>query len=190
MWADLGELQPRLGSGIPYSVPRGTYCCSDGVWVAVSTSAESVARRVMELIGVGDDPRFAAFSGRVEHRDELDAVVAAWIGARTSADVLAAFEAAEAAIAPVYTMADLLSDPHVVARHAVVEVDGVHMPGPVARLSRTPGKVRHVGRALGADTEEVLTALDGDGSPWLDRDERDGTRRDGSGRDASRGGSA
>ena len=190
VWADLGELQPRLGSGIPYSVPRGTYCCSDGVWVAVSTSAESVARRVMELIGVGDDPRFATFGGRVEHRDELDSVVAAWIEARPSTDVLAAFEAAEAAIAPVYTMADLLSDPHVVARDAVIEVDGVHMPGPVARLSRTPGKVRHVGRALGADTEAVLHALDGDGSPWLDRDERDGTRRDGSGRDASRGGSA
>jgi len=190
VWADLGELQPRLGSGIPYSVPRGTYCCSDGVWVAVSTSAESVARRVMELIGVGDDPRFATFGGRVEHRDELDSVVAAWIEARPSTDVLAAFEAAEAAIAPVYTMADLLSDPHVVARDAVIEVDGVHMPGPVARLSRTPGKVRHVGRALGADTEAVLNALDGDGSPWLDTGEHDGTRRDGSGRDASRGGSA
>jgi crotonobetainyl-CoA:carnitine CoA-transferase CaiB-like acyl-CoA transferase len=182
VWADLGELQPRLGSGIPYSVPRGTYCCSDGVWVAVSTSAESVARRVMELVGVASDPRFDSFSGRVEHRDELDAVVATWIGARRSAEVLGAFEAAEAAIAPVYTMADLLSDPHVVARGAVVEVDGVHMPGPVARLSRTPGKVRHVGRALGADTDEVLTALDGDGSPWRDKDS--------SGRDASRGESA
>src|SRR5260370_29574399 len=59
--AHLGYEQPRLGSGIPYTVPRGTYQCSDGAWVAISTSAESVARRVLGLVGVGDDPRFASF---------------------------------------------------------------------------------------------------------------------------------
>jgi crotonobetainyl-CoA:carnitine CoA-transferase CaiB-like acyl-CoA transferase len=161
-WAHLGELQPRLGSGIPYSVPRGTYRCADGVWVAVSTSAESVAARVMKLLGVDGDPRFATFGERAEHRDELESVLAAWIAARPSADVLAAFEAAHAAIAPVYTMADLLADPHVQARGAVVEIDGVVMPGPVARLSRTPGAVRHPGRPLGADTAAVLGELDSD----------------------------
>src|SRR5689334_7912381 len=80
--AHLGYLQPRLGSGIPYTVPRGTYRCADGRWVAISTSAESIASRVMDLLGVGDDPRFATFEGRVAHREELDAIVAAWVGAR------------------------------------------------------------------------------------------------------------
>ncbi len=154
--AHLGYLQPRLGSGIPYTVPRGTYRSSDGQWVAISTSAESIATRVMELLGVADDPRFATFDGRVEHRVELDAIVAAWVGARTSAEVLAAFEAQEAAIAPVYSMADLLADPHIAARHAVIEVDGVRMPGLLARFSKTPGAVRHAGRALGADTDAVI----------------------------------
>ena len=41
------------------------------IWIAVSTSAGSVASRVMELIGVGDDERFATFEGRVEHREEI-----------------------------------------------------------------------------------------------------------------------
>ena len=154
--AHLGYLQPRLGSGIPYTVPRGTYRCSDGQWVAISTSAESIAARVMELLGVADDPRFATFDSRVEHRVELDAIVAAWVGARTGAEVLAAFEAQEAAIAPVYSMADLLADPHIAARHAVIEVDGVRMPGLLARFSKTPGTVRHAGRALGADTDAVI----------------------------------
>ena len=71
----LGYEQPRLGSGIPYSVPRGTYQCADGKWVAVSTSAESVAGRVMALVGVDGDARFTSFAGRVEHRDELDDIV-------------------------------------------------------------------------------------------------------------------
>ncbi len=159
VWAQRGELQPRLGSGIPYSVPRGTYRCADGVWVAVSTSAESIAARVLGLLGVADDPRFADFDGRIRHRAELDEVVAAWVGARSSAEVLAAFTEAEAAIAPVYSVADLMADPHVVARGTFVEVDGVTMPGPAARLTRTPGVVRHAGRDAGADTDAVLAEV-------------------------------
>jgi crotonobetainyl-CoA:carnitine CoA-transferase CaiB-like acyl-CoA transferase len=105
----------------------------------------------MELLGVGDDPRFRTFEGRAAHREELDQTVREWIGARSSAEVLAAFEAAEAAIAPVYSMHDLLADPHVRARAVFIEVDGVVMQAPVARMSRTPGEVRWAGRALGAD---------------------------------------
>jgi crotonobetainyl-CoA:carnitine CoA-transferase CaiB-like acyl-CoA transferase len=155
----LGYVQPRLGSGIPYSVPRGTYRTADGAWVAVSTSAESVAARVMALLGVGDDPRFATFAGRVEHRDEIEALVTAWVGARPLEEVLAGFDAVEAAIAPVLTMADIATDPHYLARGSVVEVDGVPMQGLIARLSATPGRIRHAGRPLGADTEEVLAEL-------------------------------
>ncbi|MDP9332992.1 MAG: CoA transferase [Actinomycetota bacterium] len=158
--AHLGYEQPRLGSGIPYSVPRGTYRCADDRWVAISTSAESVAHRVLTLLGIDDDERFATFERRGEHREELDAAVSSWVGARPSAEVLAAFEAAEAAIAPVYTMREVLADPHVQARNVFVEVDGVVMQGPVARLSRTPAELRWAGRALGADTEEVLGTLD------------------------------
>lgn len=159
VYAHQGYLQPRLGSGIPYSVPRGTYQCADGVWVAISTSAESVARRVLELIGVGDDPRFQTFSDRVEHRAELDAIVSGWIVARSSKDVLSSFEDAHAAIAPVYSMADVVSDPHIVEREAIIEVDGIRMQAPIARMSKTPPHVRHAGRTLGADTSEVLSDL-------------------------------
>lgn len=152
--------QPRLGSGIPYSVPRGTYRCADGHWVAVSTSAESVAGRVMELIGLGGDPRVATFADRVAHREVVDDTLAAWVAARSRAEVLEAFARAEAAAAPVHTMGDVLADPHLAARGALPEVDGVPMQGLVARLSATPGRIRWAGRPLGADTDEVLAELD------------------------------
>jgi crotonobetainyl-CoA:carnitine CoA-transferase CaiB-like acyl-CoA transferase len=154
--AHLDYDQPRLGSGIPYSVPRGTYQCADGVWVAISTSAESVAHRVLSLLGIEGDSRFATFESRAAHREELDAAVSGWIGARDSAEVMRAFEEAHAAIAPVYTMRELLRDPHVVARKMFPAVDGITMQGPVARLSRTPAELRWAGRPLGADTEAVL----------------------------------
>jgi len=150
-WELLGYEQPRLGSGIPYTVPRGTFRCADGAWVAISTSAESVAARVTALIGVGHDPRFATFADRVAHRDELDGLVATWIGARSRDEVLSAFEAAQAAIAPVMTMAEIARDPHYRARGAIADLDGVPMQGLVARLSETPGALRWAGRDLDAD---------------------------------------
>ncbi|HYI60183.1 MAG TPA: CoA transferase [Acidimicrobiales bacterium] len=155
--------QPRLGSGIPYSVPRGTYRCADGAWVAVSTSAESVAQRVMALIGLAGDPRVSTFGDRVEHRDLVEATLAAWVAARERPEVLRVFEEAHAAAAPVHTMGDILADPHLAARGALPEVDGVAMQGLVARLSATPGRIRWAGRPLGADTEAVLAELDGPG---------------------------
>ena len=150
-YASSGYLQPRLGSGIPYSVPRGTWRCGDDRWVAVSTSAESVAARVMELIGFGDRPDLLTFNGRIAAREEVDTRMAEWCGARTLAEVLAAFEEAEAAAAPVYDMADIATDPHYAARGSIADVGGVAMQGLVARLSATPGALRWPGRALGAD---------------------------------------
>jgi crotonobetainyl-CoA:carnitine CoA-transferase CaiB-like acyl-CoA transferase len=154
-----GELQPRLGSSLPYTVPRGTFRCADGRWVAISTSSDSVAARVMSLLGVGDDPRFDSFAGRVAHRDELDALTAAWVAARPLQEVLAAFAEAEAAIGPVLDMAGISADPHFAAREAIVEIDGVPMQGLVARLSATPGRLRWPGRGIDADGEAIRTEL-------------------------------
>ncbi|MEN9507358.1 MAG: hypothetical protein RI958_3284 [Actinomycetota bacterium] len=150
-----GEMQQRLGAGLPYTVPRGTYRCSDGAWVGVSTSADSVARRVMALLGVGDDERFASFAGRMAHRDELETIMRDWCAVRTQAEVIEAFTSAEAAIGPVMDMADIASDPHYAARDAIVEVDGTPMQGIVAKLSATPGAVKWSGRPIDADGDDI-----------------------------------
>jgi crotonobetainyl-CoA:carnitine CoA-transferase CaiB-like acyl-CoA transferase len=146
-----GFLQQRAGSSLPYSVPRGTWRCKDGRWVAISASAETVGRRVMELIGLGGRTDLQSFAGRIEARDEIDAAMAAFCAARTVDEVVAAFDGAHAAAAPVYDMADVFADPQVAARGAIVKADGVPMQGVVAHLSRTPGAVRWAGRPLGAD---------------------------------------
>ncbi|MFZ4669508.1 MAG: CaiB/BaiF CoA transferase family protein [Microthrixaceae bacterium] len=146
-----GEMQERLGGGIFSTVPRNTYRSADGAWVAVSSSSDSVAARVMELIGFGDDARMATFAGRLEHRDEIDARLAAWMSQRSADDALAEFTAAGAAAAPVYDMGDIFADPHFRAREAITEVDGIPMQNLIARLSATPGRIRWAGRPLDAD---------------------------------------
>ena len=75
-FAHLGYIQPRLGSGIPYTVPRGTYRCADGKWVAISASADSVAARLLDLIGLTGDGRFASFQDRTANREALGAASA------------------------------------------------------------------------------------------------------------------
>ena len=150
-----GEQQPRLGAGLPYTVPRGTYQCRDGRWIAVSTSSDSVAARVMGVLGVGDDSRFDTFEGRTAHRLELEQIMTDWCARRTQAEVLDAFTAAEAAIGPVYDMADIAVDPHYAAREAIADVGGTPMQGLIARLSATPGRLRWSGRALDADGDAI-----------------------------------
>jgi crotonobetainyl-CoA:carnitine CoA-transferase CaiB-like acyl-CoA transferase len=105
----------------------------------------------MELIGLGDRDDLLTFGGRIAARDEIDACMAEFCAARTAEQVVAEFDAAHAAAAPVYDMADVFADPHLAARGALVEADGVPMQGLVARFSETPGEVRWAGRALGAD---------------------------------------
>ena len=151
----LGQTQQRLGAGIPYTVPRNTYQTSDGKWVAVSSSAESVAQRVLELIGLGGDEELAGFDGRVAHRERIDARMVEWMLQRTQAQALAEFENVDAAAAPVYDMADIFADPQYQARNAIVTVDGVPMPQLIAQLSATPGAVRWAGRAQNQDAAEI-----------------------------------
>lgn len=155
-----GYQQPRLGAGLPYSVPRGTYRCADGEWIAISTSADSVAQRVLALLGLDGDPRFATFAARMEHRDALEQHMREWVAARSCREVIEAFDAAQAAITRVFTVPDLVQDPHVLERRVLQEIDGVAMQGPVARLSRTPGALRHAGRALDADGEQIRAEAD------------------------------
>lgn len=163
-YAHMGYVQPRLGSGIPYSVPRGTYQCADGKWVALSTSAETVARRVLALIGLAGDERFTSFQGRSANREALEKRMREWIAARPSEEVFGEFRRADAAIAPVLDMADIFRNEHFRAREIITEVDGTKMQNVVARLSKTPGHIRHQGRPLGADTDEVLSHIRGEAS--------------------------
>ncbi|SCE66423.1 Crotonobetainyl-CoA:carnitine CoA-transferase CaiB [Micromonospora coriariae] len=165
IYADqLGIDQQRTGNRSVNNAPRNTYRTADGHWVAISTSADSIARRVLTLVGhpeVIDEPWFATGRQRAQHADLLDGYVGEWIGARTRDEVLRAFEEAGAAVAPVYKPSELLDDPQVRALDLVTTVDDpdlgpVRMQNVLWRMNRTPGRIRFTGRALGADTDAVL----------------------------------
>ncbi|MER8060840.1 MULTISPECIES: CoA transferase [unclassified Streptomyces] len=167
-WYDqLGYVQERTGNRSANNAPRNTYRTADGTWVAVSTSAQSVAERVMRLVGrpeLIEEPWFATGAQRAAHAEVLDAAVGSWIAGRTRTEVLAAFEKAEAAVAPVQDVRDVFEDPQYQALNTVTtvpdpELGPLRLQNVLFRLSATPGAIRWAGRPHGADTDAVLAEL-------------------------------
>ena len=160
----LGVKQPRTGNRSSNNAPRNVYRTKDDVWVSISTSANSIARRVMELVGhpeVTTEAWFQSGSGRVEHADLLDAYVAEWISDRTADEVIDRFRAADAAIARIYDIEAIFDDPQYEALDSITTVDDpdlgpLRMPNVLYRLSETPGQIRWTGHAHGSDTVRFL----------------------------------
>jgi len=160
----LGIVQERNGNRSVNNAPRNTYRTSDGKWLAISTSADSVARRLIGLVGGEqflDQPWFGSAHGRVAHVEELDGAVSDWIAARSQAEVMEACGAAGVAVIPIYSVEDVVADPHVQARGSLTTVEDPKL-GPllmqdvIARLSETPGSVESPGPGLGEHNDLVL----------------------------------
>lgn len=168
LWHDqLGYVQPRTGNRSANNAPRNTYRTADGKWLAVSTSAQSIAERVVRLVGHPefiDEPWFATGAGRAQHADALDEAVGGWIARHDADEVVAVFEKAQAAVAPIYDVRDVMADPQYRALGSIVRVEDeelgpVQMQNVLFRLSATPGAVKWAGRPHGADTTEILAEL-------------------------------
>jgi len=176
-----GKIRTRRGNQSDNASPRGTYRTSDGKWVALSASTPASAAALLTGLGLGDmlaDSRFATNDARVAHNDLVDEALARAIGARTLDEMRALFEKADLTAAPVYDVADIARDPHVVARGILIDVPDpglgrVRMTAPTPRLAGTPAAVRWTGPPLGAHNREVYGSI-GVGDEELETLARDG----------------
>jgi crotonobetainyl-CoA:carnitine CoA-transferase CaiB-like acyl-CoA transferase len=159
-----GILLQRQGNRSSNNAPRNLYATADGHWLAISTSTDAIAERVLRLVGhpeVVEQPWFATGAERAEHADQLDEYVGSWIRERSREQVLEEFERAGAAVAPVYSPADLVVDPQVQDREMLVRVPDEDLGellqhNVLFRMSATPGGIRTTGREHAADTDDVL----------------------------------
>ena len=163
----LGVVPGRVGNRFDASAPRNAYRTSDGKWVAISSASPNIAMRVYRAIDrpdLAEDPDYTDPIRRQARALEVDELVARWIAPRTLEEVMAVFRAADVAAAPVYDAEQLLADEHLRARGSFLEVEDPELgpmtvQAPVAVMSETPGRIEHLGRALGADNEEVFARL-------------------------------
>jgi crotonobetainyl-CoA:carnitine CoA-transferase CaiB-like acyl-CoA transferase len=163
----LGYVRERSGGAMPGIAPSNTYPTRDGAYVVVAGNSDPIFKRLMTAIGRVDlamDPAFAHNDGRVAQVALLDAAIAGWTSNNTIEAVLAALELAGVPAGRIYSVADIVADPHYQARGMILssELPGgikVKMPGIVPKLSDTPGRVNWPGPALGAHTLDVLAEL-------------------------------
>lgn len=163
VYDQLGIVQERSGNRSVNNAPRNIYKTSDGEWVAISTSAQNIAERVMRLVGRPEyieEPWFQKGSERAKHADELDEAVGSWISERTREEVVDAFEEVSAAVAPIYSIEDIMEDPQFKALNSIVSIEDpelgpVKMQNVLFRLSETPGEIKWSGPRLGEHNQEV-----------------------------------
>lgn len=163
----MGHVRARSGGALPGISPSNTYPTSDGSYVVIAGNSDAIFKRLMKVIGRDDlaaDEELATNDKRVARNAELDAAIAKWTQRHTIATALEALDVAGVPSGRIYSVADIVNDPHYLAREMIIpaELPGkipVRMPGIAPKLSETPGAVRWSGPELGAHTDAVLAGL-------------------------------
>lgn len=163
----LGHVRERSGGALPGIAPSNTYRTGDDGYVVIAGNSDPIFRRLMLAIGrpdLADDPALAHNDGRAAQSARLDDAIGAWTSHRATDEVLAVLERAEVPAGRIYSVKDIVSDPHYAAREMLLHAQlpggaTVKMPGIVPKLSDTPGEVRWQGPTLGEHTDSVLADL-------------------------------
>ena len=163
----LGTITGRVGNRFDASAPRNAYRTADDKWLAISSASPTTAARVYRAIGrpdLAEDPDYVDSIPRQQRAGEVDKLVADWVATRTLAEAMATFGTASVAAAPIYDAEQLLADEHLAARGTFIAIDdpdlgAMTVQAPVAVLTETPGRIAHLGRSLGADSDAVFGDL-------------------------------
>ena len=163
----LGHVRERSGGALPGIAPSNTYLTADGAYVVIAGNSDPIYKRLMTAIGrvdLADAPEFAHNDGRAAQSGLLDAAITHWTSSLPIDQVLSALEAAQVPAGRIYSVADIVSDPHYQARDMLLNAQlpggvSVKMPGIVPKLSDTPGGVNWQGPSLGQHTDDILGDL-------------------------------
>lgn len=161
-----GYVREPAGSALPGITPSNSYPCNDGAYVLIAGNGDSIYKRLMSLIDrndLGEDPRLAHNDGRSQHAELIDAAIAEWTSKRSRDEVIEALKGARVPAGYPYTAADIIQDPHYLAREMIKQVTtstgALKVPGVLPKLSRTPGRIGTGGPTLGEHTDDVLAGL-------------------------------
>ena len=156
------ERQPS-GTTVTGIVPTNTYACADGRYVVIGGNGDSIFKRLMTVAGRADmaeSPAMANNAGRVQHEADIDAALAAWCETLPAAEVIALLEEARVPVGPIYSVADMMSDPHYQSRGLFeqVEINGepLKIPAIMPKLSATPGRTDWPGGPVASHADYVL----------------------------------
>ncbi|MFC9761841.1 CaiB/BaiF CoA transferase family protein [Rhodococcus jostii] len=162
-----GEIRERIGNRNLQIVPASDFDTADGRRVSLHAGTDPLFRKLaaaMDRPDLGTDPRFATRAARVDNQDELYAILTAWVADQTADHAVKLLNDAGVPAAAIMNIADIAADPHYRERGTIVAVEDeefgeLPMAAPVPQMSKTPGRIRSLGPALGQHTDEVLSDL-------------------------------
>jgi len=176
-----GAVRGPSGTTVTGIVPTNTYRCDDDVYVVIGGNGDSIFKRLMTAAGRSDmaeNPALADNVGRVAHEAEIDEALALWCAAHSSSHIINTLEDVGVPVGPIYSVEDMMADPHYQARGLFeqVEIDGepLKIPAILPKLAGTPGRTDWPGGAVGSHNEEILGGL-----LRLDEEELDALREQG-----------
>ena len=158
-----GKVRRPMGPAAPNVCPHSHYRTADGKWVAIACTSDKMFARLADVLGrpgLASPDKWGSAERRVAEATEVDATVEAWTSAHTLATVLQKLHAGQVPAGPLNTIEDIFNDPQFLARQVlerveVRDVGPVSVPAPLPRLSRSPGRIDHLGPELGADNETI-----------------------------------
>jgi crotonobetainyl-CoA:carnitine CoA-transferase CaiB-like acyl-CoA transferase len=161
-----GVIREPSGTTVTGIVPTNTYRCDDGKFVVIGGNGDAIFKRLMSCAGrsdMGENPAMADNAGRIVHEQEIDEALAEWCAAHSSTHIINELEEARVPVGPIYSVEDMLADPHYNARGMFeqVEIDGkpLKIPAIMPKLSATPGRTDFPGGAVGDHNDEVLKGI-------------------------------
>jgi crotonobetainyl-CoA:carnitine CoA-transferase CaiB-like acyl-CoA transferase len=159
----MGMIREPSGTTITGVVPTNTYPCRDDKYIIIGGNGDSIFRRLMNTAGrpdMADDPELTDNAGRLKHQERVDGAIADWTRTHTAAEILEILEEARVPAGLIYSVVDMVNDPHFQARGLFEEVEAggepLILPAIVPKLSKTPGKTEWAGPTVGEHTREVL----------------------------------
>jgi crotonobetainyl-CoA:carnitine CoA-transferase CaiB-like acyl-CoA transferase len=163
----LGVVRGREGNRLRNAAPLDNWETQDGQFVCIVAAGDGLFPRLAHAMGRDDlvrDARFASLAARVEHADEINAIVGDWVKGHTAAEVETLLVAAQVPVTRAHSIADIFANPHYAARADIVEVDDptigpVRMQAVYPRLSETPGRIQRGAPKLGEHNHEVYGSL-------------------------------
>lgn len=150
-----GHVRERSGNILPGIAPSNVYPTRDGQYLVIGANQDRVFRRLCEVLGhpeVADDPRFATHEARGQRQEELDELIAQWTRQWNQKELAERLHQAGIPAGPIYSIADIMQDPHFLAREMIVQMEDpelgpVEVPGPVPKFSRTAPRLQWTGPA-------------------------------------------
>ena len=171
-----GYVRQRMGPGTVNVVPHSHYPTCDNRWIAIACTNDKIFARLADAMAQPDlasAARWGTLAARERDRAQVDAKVGAWTADLTRDEALETCARFEVPCGPVYAIDEIFADAHYAARGNIAFVDDpragrVAVPAPVPRMTATPGRIDHLGPALGADTISVYARLLGIGEAELE----------------------